>query len=99
MHCVVASPRLSHSHFSQHDNRGVVSMANRGPGTNGSQFFITYGQHNHLDNVNTVFGKVIHGTETIDAMERVPVDAKYKPAQPIRVKSVTVHANPLADAE
>jgi peptidyl-prolyl cis-trans isomerase-like 3 len=37
--------------------------------------------------------------ETLDAFERVPVDAKYRPQQPIRIKSVTIHANPIADAE
>ena len=43
--------------------------------------------------------RVIHGMETLDAFERVPVDAKYKPQQAIKVKSVTIHANPIADAE
>lgn len=42
----------------RHNVRGVVSMANSGPNTNASQFFITYGAHPHLDGLNTVFGKV-----------------------------------------
>jgi cyclophilin family peptidyl-prolyl cis-trans isomerase len=41
----------------QHDRRGVVSMANRGPNTSGCQFFITYGEHKHLNNQYTVFGR------------------------------------------
>jgi peptidyl-prolyl cis-trans isomerase-like 3 len=81
----------------KHDSRGIVSMANRGPDTNGSQFFITYGRASHLDKKNTVFGKVIHGFDTLDKMERVPVGEKNRPLHPIRINSVTIHANPLAE--
>jgi len=42
----------------KHDRRGTISMANRGPNTNGAQFFIAYGPQPHLNNVNTVFGRV-----------------------------------------
>jgi peptidyl-prolyl cis-trans isomerase-like 3 len=56
-------------------------MANKGPNTNGSQFFICYAKQSHLDGNNTVFGRVIDGMDALDALERVPVDSKNKPIQ------------------
>ncbi|KAJ3351422.1 Peptidyl-prolyl cis-trans isomerase-like 3 [Entophlyctis luteolus] len=81
----------------KHNARGILSMANKGPDTNRSQFFITYGKQPHLDANYTVFGKVIDGFDTLDALEKVPVEEKtHRPLQDVRIKSVTVHANPLA---
>lgn len=62
---------MSYLSSCQHNARGTLSMANSGPNTNGSQFFLTYAKQPHLNGLYTVFGKVIHGFEVLDLMEKV----------------------------
>jgi peptidyl-prolyl cis-trans isomerase-like 3 len=83
----------------KHDARGVLAYANRGPNTNASQFYLLYDKAPHLNNINTVFGRMIHGEDTLDAIEKVPVDAKDRPLHEIKITGCTIHANPLAEAE
>jgi hypothetical protein len=70
-------------------------MANSGPDTNKSQFFVTYSKQNHLDGKYTIFGKVIDGADsTLDAMERVPVNNKSRPLSEITLINVRLTSYP-----
>lgn len=81
----------------QHHERGVVSMANKGADTNGSQFFITFNKAHHLDGKNTVFGQLVDGHDVLDVLEGLEIDKKNRPVEKVGIERVTIHANPLAD--
>lgn len=81
-----------------HNDRGVLSMANAGPGTNRSQFFLAYKDCRHLDNKHTVFGKVVGGAATLDRLEAEPTGKKDVPLKDITIITTTVFADPIAEA-
>ncbi|CAE7467969.1 CYP10 [Symbiodinium sp. CCMP2592] len=83
----------------KHERRGCLSMVNTGPNTNGSQFFVTYSRQPHLNGVYTTFGRLIDGLDTLDKMEKEPINAKNRPMRPIKIESIVIHANPIADEE
>ncbi|KAI3903332.1 hypothetical protein MKW98_031986 [Papaver atlanticum] len=82
-----------------HSGRGVVSMANSGPHTNGSQFFILYKSANHLNYKHTVFGEVVGGLTALAVMEKVPVDDSDRPLEEIKIKSVSIFVNPYLEPD
>ncbi|MGC8726364.1 MAG: peptidylprolyl isomerase [Thermoplasmata archaeon] len=67
--------------------RGTIAMANAGPNTGGSQFFINVVDNNYLDSKHPVFGKVINGMEVVDAISNVKRDRNDKPLTAVVIKS------------
>ena len=74
-------------------------MANSGSHTNGSQFFITLGPTRHLDNIHTVFGRVVGGLATLDTLEKVPTGKGDTPTQDIVIRKATVFESPYKEAD
>src|SRR5512137_1441050 len=72
------------------NDRGTISMANAGPNTGGSQFFINLVNNNFLDSKHPVFGKVIEGMDVVDAMAKVKKGANDKPIKEVKIESAKV---------
>lgn len=67
------------------NERGTIAMANSGPNTGSSQFFINLVNNNHLDSMHPVFGKVVDGMDVVDQIAKVQTDANNKPIEDVRI--------------
>ncbi len=77
-------------HANNHNLIGTIAMANAGPGTNGSQFFINVADNNFLDPKHTVFGKVISGMEVVQVIEKTQTEGPDRPVSDMLIESVTI---------
>ncbi|HTY16058.1 MAG TPA: peptidylprolyl isomerase [Methanoregulaceae archaeon] len=72
------------------NNRGTIAMANAGPNTGGSQFFINLVNNNFLDDRHPVFGRVVAGMDVVDAIAKVRKDRSDKPITPVKIIKATM---------
>ena len=77
-------------HANNRNMAGTIAMANAGPNTNGSQFFINTADNNFLDTKHTVFGRVVSGVDVVRAIEATPTGANDRPAEPMVITGITL---------
>jgi len=76
----------------RHDRPGLLSMANAGPGTDGSQFFLTFVPTPHLDGKHTIFGEIVEGKETLEALEALGTRSGAT-REPLSMKKTTIEVD------
>jgi peptidyl-prolyl cis-trans isomerase A (cyclophilin A) len=74
----------------RHSKAGILSMANAGPGTNGSQFFVTLGPTPHLDDRHSVFGEVVSGMDVVSRIGHVPTGRGDRPVKDVVIQSLKI---------
>jgi len=76
------------------DRVGLLAMANAGPATNGSQFFVTVATPAHLNNRHTIFGEVVKGYEVVEAISKTPTGSLNRPVEAVVIQHITVSETP-----